>query len=116
MNTLLFCCTVCGNILSSSNETENVKITLTICCTIVFMALIIALSLLLYYFAKRICDGIHQHRQIKRDYRKEALEYIKKQLEEGANNLEKDCYLEKIEQYTKGCCCSVKCREHKKGK
>lgn len=103
MSTLLSCFTNChGYILESS---DNVKIVLTISCAIVSLAFITAITLLLYYIVKRICDGIHQCRQTRCEYRKEALGYIKGQLEKGNKSFENDCYLSRIEQYTRNCCC-----------
>ena len=106
MSTLLSCCTNCKD---NFFDSENVRITFIICCTIVSLALITAIALLLYYIAKRIRDG----RQTKRDYQKMVLDHIKRQLENGATTIDKDYYIKK---YTKGCCFLSECRKHKEDK
>lgn len=106
MNTLLLCscCTNCKDYFLASSE--NVKIAMIICFTIVSLAFITAIALLLYYMAKRISDG----KQTKRDYQKMVLDHIKKQLENGTTTIDNDYYIKK---YTKGCCFSYKCSKHK---
>ena len=74
MNMVLSCYTNCKDLLLSSSEKEI--ITITICCTIVIIILTAAISILLYHTIKRICDGLRQKRQTKRDYQDKALDYI----------------------------------------
>ena len=96
------CCKACQcqNLIEKETNPCDADIAKTICGSILQLVFIVAAALLLYHVIKGVFDAIQRNNEIKKEYRKEVLEYIKEKVKKGENDAN-DSYIAKIEQYTK---------------
>ena len=102
MNTLLLTCP--QNIIDKTTNCCDVKITETICCALITIAVIVAVTILLWHIIDKIAKDCKERRQnkleesnrkvkIKADYQLKIIDCIKD------NPKYKQEYIDKIEQY-----------------